>query len=106
MNEIAVLGKALGKPEVKEGQKGTKYASMLVSVKKPFKDEYGSYETETFQFTLFKDVAERANELIDNGTPILIKGHLSANNREKDGTTYYGASLIADTFTILSADLI
>lgn len=102
MNEFNIIGKALNKPEIKESENGTQYSNLLVSVKKPFKNKDGEYDEEHFQFTLFKNLAQEAFESVDSGTAIIVRGHVSSNNYEKDGKTIYNPSLIADRISLLN----
>lgn len=101
MNEFNIIGKALEKPELKKSESGIVYALMLVSVNKPFKNKDGDVDSDVFQITMFKNLAEEAVELVKDGSPLLIKGHINANNYLKDGKTIYSPSIIADRLSLL-----
>ena len=101
MNEFVVIGRVLGDIEVKTSESGLTYAQVLLSVKKPFKNKDGEVDSDVFQFTLFKNLAEEAKGIVKDGTAILVKGHVNSNNYSKDGKIIYNPSLIADRITIV-----
>lgn len=101
MNEFVIIGRALGEVEPKTTDSGLMYAQMLLTVKKPFKNKDGEVDSETLQFTLFKNLAEEASNIVKDGTAIIVKGHINANNYSKDGKITYRSDLIADRISIL-----
>lgn len=96
MNEFNIIGKALNKPELKESEAGTQYSLLQVAVKRPFKNKDGEYEDDELQFTVFKNLAQEVSYSVSEGTPIIVKGHISSNNYEKEGKIMFNSSLIAD----------
>lgn len=102
MNEFIILGKALNKPELKESEGGTQYSYLQVAIKKPFKNKDGEYEEDELQFTLFKNLAQEVADSVEEGTSVIVKGHISSNNYEKEGKTIYSSSLIADRVSQVS----
>ena len=102
MNEFIILGKALNKPELKESEGGTQYSYLQVAIKKPFKNKDGEYEEDELQFTLFKNLAQEVTDSVEGGTSVIVKGHISSNNYEKEGKTIYSSSLIADRVSQVS----
>lgn len=102
MNEFIILGKALNKPELKESEGGTQYSYLQVAIKKPFKNKDGEYEEDELQFTLFKNLAQEVTDSVEEGTSVIVKGHISSNNYEKEGKTIYSSSLIADRVSQVS----
>lgn len=102
MNEFIILGKALNKPELKESEGGTQYSYLQVAIKKPFKNKDGEYEEDELQFTLFKNLAQEVADSVEEGTSVIVKGHISSNNYEKEGKTIYSSNLIADRVSQVS----
>ena len=96
MNEFNLVGKALGKPELKESETGNIYATVIIESKKPFKNKSGNYDTENFQLICFKDLATLCKDKLTDGTGVIINGHMSSNNYAKEGKIYYSPSLVAD----------
>lgn len=96
MNELYIVGKALGDLEVKTSEGGTTYAQMLLSVKRPFKSKDGNIESDIIQITMFKGLIDEAKEVVSDGKPLIVKGHISSSNYVKEGKTIYNASVIAD----------
>lgn len=102
MNEFNIIGKALNKPELKESEAGTQYSLLQVAVKRPFKNKDGEFEEDELQFTLFKNLAQEVFDSVDEGTPVIVKGHISSNNYEKEGRMIFSSNLIADRVSQVS----
>lgn len=101
MNDLFIAGKIVGDFELKKSESGTEYGQMNVSIKKPFKNKDGVQESEIFQVTVFKSCLDEAKNIANDGTPLLIKGHLNSSSYPKDGKTYYSTSIIADRITAI-----
>lgn len=101
MNEFNIIGKVLGSLDIKQSENGYNYAQMLLSVKRPYKNKDGNYDTDVIQFTLFNNLVEEAKTIINDGMPVVVKGHINANNYSKDGKVIYSTSVIADRISVV-----
>lgn len=102
MNELNIIGKALGDLELKQSENGTKYATMLLQVKKPYKNKNGEFDYDTIQMTMFNNCAEEAKDIISDGAELLVRGHINANNYNKEGKIIYASNIIADRINEVS----
>lgn len=102
MNEFNIVGKALGKPDVRESETGNTYATIVIEVRKSFKNKTGNYDTENFQVICFKDLATTCKESITDGSGLIVKGHLSSNNYAKEGKIHYMPSMVADRIELVN----
>ena len=102
MNEFYLIGVAQGKPELKKSEAGTTYAQVVLTVKRPFVNKDGNNEADSLQMVMFKNVAEEAIEIIKDGSPLLVKGHINSNNYNKDGKIYFGTNLVVDRINALN----
>ena len=53
MNEFTLLGKTVGNIEIKTSESGTKYANLLLDVRRPYKNKEGEYEHDVISLTGF-----------------------------------------------------
>ena len=58
MNEFTLLGKTVGNIEIKTSESGTKYANLLLDVRRPYKNKEGEYEHDVISLTGFKNAAD------------------------------------------------
>ncbi len=91
MNHFTIVGKVADAPESFESSAGIAYAKLHVLVEKMSKDQ--EKEEVMFEVLLWREYAKM--ELVP-GDIVAIRGKLQDNNNEKDGKTYYNASLSAD----------
>lgn len=90
MNNYCLVGKVIDEPESCQTQGGLKYLKVKLEVDKYYKDSEGK---EIYEITLWGTLAE---EKINEGELISVKGHMSANSYEKENRTFYNCSLIAE----------
>lgn len=95
MNEFTLLGKTVGNIEIKTSESGTKYANLLLDVRRPYKNKEGEYEHDVISLTGFKNAADFL-ENVSEGSMLTVKGHISANSYTKDGRIFYSNSMIID----------
>ena len=95
MNEFTLLGKTVGNIEIKTSESGTKYANLLLDVRRPYKNKEGEYEHDVISLTGFKNAADFL-ENVSEGSLLTVKGHISANSYTKDGRIFYSNSMIID----------
>lgn len=102
MNEFYIIGRSLGTIEEKESSKGTKYGQIVLSVKKSYANSQdGAPETDKIQLTMFANCLNEAKDIVKDGTSIVVRGHISANNYSKDGKVIYGCNAIADRISLV-----
>jgi len=101
MNEFNFIGKAINAPELITSESGNDYAKLLVSVKKNFKSKDGKFDYETFQVTMFKNLADEVINDVKEGSLLMIKGRISANNYPKEDKTFYNCSLVAERLEVI-----
>ncbi|MBQ1482522.1 MAG: single-stranded DNA-binding protein [Erysipelotrichaceae bacterium] len=97
MNGFYLVGRVAGTPERVETSSGLPLCRLRLSVRKTFKDQEDG--NEIFEVVLFRGLAE---ERYEEGTCLAVSGRLSANNFDKDETTYYHTNLIGNSVTVIS----
>lgn len=95
MNSYCLAGRVIDDPESCQTQGGLKYLKVKLEVDKYYKD---SDNKEVYEVSLWGTLAD---EPINKGSLIGIKGHMSANSYEKENRTYYNCSLIGEKISYL-----
>lgn len=97
MNQLILIGKIKELPQIKETTNGITVGRLTVEVKKGRKSGEQAGENESYQFTLWRTLAEEVEKNAVIGANIAIKGRLQANNFTKDnGEIVYRSDLIAE----------
>ncbi|MDO4500635.1 MAG: single-stranded DNA-binding protein [Erysipelotrichaceae bacterium] len=97
MNEFKIIGKAVSKPDLSESDKGYKYCSLVLDVKRNYRKEDEDAPVDTYKVVCFNTLAEEATRNIEQGSDVVVIGRLQSNNTEKEnGTVFYRPELIAD----------
>lgn len=104
MNQFIIIGKALNKPVINKDEDNNSHAELLVEVQRTYKNLDGIYESDTFAVTLYKSIADKCAEYVEEGVVVGIKGYLQENNYTKDDEVYYYPKMIADKVSFLYRD--
>lgn len=104
MNHVVLVGKLKEDPKVSENSSSYKKVTLVVSVRRNFRSSEGIYESDDFQVSLWRGMAE---EIIHNakcGDVVSIKGRFQANNYVKPESQqrYYNVEIIAEQIVILN----
>lgn len=103
MNIIALVGKIIELPILKETNNGNKYATMVLSVYRPFKNSNGEYEADEFSVTLWRGISEMATEICSIGDVVSIKGRMQTYVYEnKEGIQYRNYEIIAENLEFIN----
>ena len=60
LNQVVLVGKAVGVPSLKETSNGIKYAELILEIERNFKNTQGDFETDP-------EVAEEIGQMLVNG---------------------------------------
>lgn len=96
MNQFELVGRILEEPVRSQTSTGIKVSKFKVCIDK-IKEDDKTFEI--YEIIVFRQLAEL--ELVP-GQYVSIVGKLSANNYEKENTTYYNVSLIGNAVNLLS----
>lgn len=103
LNIVVLAGKVVELPVLKETANGTKYATVVLEVTRPFKNSNSQYEQDRIAVTMWKGIAETANDVCKIGSTLGIKGRISTFSVEKEGQIYYNYEIIAEHVSFMSA---
>lgn len=96
MNNVSIAGRIYEEPEKFETSAGLKYCRFKICVDKATKDSDKPFEI--FEVCVFNKLAELNYEV---GQFVGVIGRLQANNNDKDGKTYYNASILGGNISFL-----
>ena len=103
MNIVAFVGKISEPPKLRESAQGNKFATMVVSVPRPFTNSEGIYELDELTFTLWKGIAETTARIAQAGDQVAIKGRLQSHTFEgNDGMMHRSYDIIAENVTFIT----
>lgn len=95
MNEFILTGTALGSPEIRKTDSGLEIAEIQINVNKNYKNKDGSQDKDLIKVNVFNKLTEETQDIFD-GTTLIIKGHITANNVTKDGKVTCFPNIVAD----------
>lgn len=103
MNNVILVGRLTGNPEVTEYEK-KKVSSINLAVSRNYKNSEGIYETDFIRCVLWDIIAENTSEFCKAGDVIGIKGRLQTSNYDdENGKRHYITEVIAERVTFLSS---
>ncbi len=99
MNQIILVGKIKEEPRYELTASGINYATMLVEVPRNFDDD----QSDTFQVTLWKQVADYLKEKGRVNDLVGIKGRLKPNNYQRgEDDIIYHSDVICERITFIN----
>lgn len=102
INNVVLTGKVIELPQMRETASGIKYANILLEITRPFKNSNGVYDSDRISVTLWKGIAETANEACKIGDLLGIKGRIQSYSVEKESQTYYNYEIVAEHVSFMS----
>ena len=84
MNQLIILGRLCGNPEVTSSTSGTTIARFTLAVDRKFAKE-GQQKTDFFQCVAFGKLAEVVEKYLTKGAKIVASGEMRLDTVQKDG---------------------
>jgi single-strand DNA-binding protein len=102
MNQCVLVGRIKEQPQVSTTPKGHQIAKLVMEVDHNFRNEDGHLDTDLFQVTLWRGIAEDCAQLCHVGDWISVRGRLEGSTYEKNGGIRYSAGIVAEKVEFLS----
>ncbi len=104
MNHVVLVGKLQEDPKVIENASSYKKVVLVISTRRNFRNSDGIYESDEFQVSLWRGMAEEILNTAKCGDMLSIKGRFQANNYVKPESTskFYNIEIIAEQVMILN----
>jgi single-strand DNA-binding protein len=95
-NYFMLIGNVVNNPELRELSDGRKVVTLGIAIRRDFKSQDGTYETDILNVSFWEFLAELASKA-KKGTKIGCKGRIyPKKNEASDGTKYTSNELFAD----------
>lgn len=105
MNNVILVGRLTGNPEIIEIEPLKKVTSVILAVNRNFKNTEGLYETDFIRCILWNNIASNTTEYCKSGDVIGIKGRLQSSRYEdKNGNSHFITDVVAERVTFLSSN--
>lgn len=103
MNKIILSGNLTREPELQSTQSGVSLCKFTVAVQDIVANEDGEKETDFFNVTAWRGLADNCGRYLTKGSKVLVVGKLKSRSYEgKDGTKKYVTDVLASEVEFLS----
>lgn len=103
MNKVILIGNLTRDPETGETPSGTTYCKFSIAVSRRFANANGERETDFFNITTWRGIAENCGKYLKKGGKVAILGTLQNRSYEdKEGNKRSVTDIIADEVEFLS----
>lgn len=103
MNQVVLVGHLISEPTLTTSSSGKKNTFIILSVKRPFKNTEGLYESDLIKCSLWNNIAEKTCEHIKLGDAIGVRGRLQSEKYEDElGNARYSTYVVAENITFLA----
>lgn len=102
MNKVFLIGNLTRDPEHTTTNSGISVCKMSIAVSRRFTSSDGTRETDFFNITAWRAVADNCSKFLKKGSKIAVCGSLQTRNYEQDGVKKYITDIVADEVEFLS----
>ena len=105
LNQIVLVGRLTKNVEVVEGENGSKYAVLSLTIPRSWKNVDGEYENDYVDCKAFDSIATNTKEYCNKGDIVGVKGRIQTRQDiQEDGEiTNKTTEIIAEKVTFLSS---
>lgn len=105
MNNVILVGRLTGNPEIVEIEDGRKVTTVILAVNRNYKNIDGLYDTDFIRCILWNSIASSTTEYCKSGDIIGVKGRLQSSKYEDaNGKIHYITDVVAERVTFLSTN--
>ncbi len=102
MNKVFLIGNLTRDPELTTTNSGISVCRMSVAVSRRFASADGTRETDFFNVTAWRGVADNCSRFLKKGSKVCVCGSLQTRSYEQDGVKKYATDIVADEVEFLS----
>lgn len=104
MNKVILVGNLTRDPELSTTGSGISYCKFSIAVQRRFANAEGNRETDFFNITVWRTLAENCYKYLRKGSKAGVVGSLQTRSYDdKDGIKRYVTDIIADEVEFLSS---
>lgn len=104
LNQLVLVGILVGVSEEKESSCGYKYNTILLDVRRPFKNSEGKYDVDTFKISFWSSDTRKRIEHVGLNSVIAVKGRIQSNKYEKNNNIFNNYEIFAEKISVVSND--
>jgi single-strand DNA-binding protein len=104
INKVTLIGNLGADPESRRLDTGAMVTRFSLATNENYKDKDGNWQklTEWHNIVLWRDLAERAENMLKKGMQVYVEGKISYRKyTDKDGNERYVTDIVANTFRLL-----
>ena len=103
INQIILVGRLTGDPEVEEYENGKKRTIINIAVQRQFKNIDNKYDTDFFRCVLWNGMASNTKNYCQRGDIVGVKGRVQNRNYvDSENNTRYITEIIAEKISFVS----
>ena len=103
MNKVILIGNLTRDPELSQTNSGISVARISIAVSRKFANQDGSRETDFFNVTAWRAIAENCAKYLKKGSKIAVIGSIQNRSYEaQDGSKRFTTDIMADEIEFLS----
>lgn len=106
LNQVQIIGRLGGDPEVRHLPNGDAVANLTVATSEKWKDKQSGEQkekTEWHRLVIYGKLAEVAGKYLKKGSQAFFQGKLQTREWEKDGVKRYTTEIIVNQMTVLGS---
>lgn len=103
INQIILVGRLTGDPEIEEYENGKKRTIINIAVQRQFKNIDNKYDTDFFRCVLWNGMALNTKNYCQRGDIVGVKGRVQNRNYvDSENNTRYITEIIAEKISFVS----
>ncbi len=103
INQIILVGRLTGDPEIEEYENGKKRTIINIAVQRQFKNIDNKYDTDFFRCVLWNGMASNTKNYCQRGDIVGVKGRIQNRNYvDSENNTRYITEIIAEKISFVS----
>ena len=103
INQIILVGRLTGDPEIEEYENGKKRTIIYIAVQRQFKNIDNKYDTDFFRCVLWNGMASNTKNYCQRGDIVGVKGRVQNRNYvDSENNTRYITEIIAEKISFVS----
>lgn len=104
MNNVTLVGRLTGDPEVKELSDGTYRTSINLAISRDYRNSEGNYDADFIKCVLWNGIASATKDYCHKGDVVGVKGKLQSRNYEtEEKEKKYVTEVIVEKITFISS---
>ena len=103
MNKVILIGNLTRDPELSQTNSGLSVCRISIAVSRRYANQDGSRETDFFNVTAWRTIAENCAKYLKKGSKIAVVGSIQNRSYEaQDGTKKFTTDIMADEIEFLT----